>query len=352
MHATTIAVDLAKDIFEIVGADSAGRIVDRRRLIRRHLERLLNECPAGTEVVMEACGTAHHWGRYCERRGLVARLLPPQYVRPYVRRNKTDRTDAEALLEARRCGSLHPVPVKSADEQALRALHDMRAQWQSARTARLNAIRGFLREQGIGLPVGAAVVRRRVPALLEDAEQPVPRLLRQLLHTMLEELSDLEGRLAHLDRQLRQLADTDPDAQRLQTVPGVGPIVATSLLGAVPQIRAFASGRHFASWLGLTPRETTSGSHRRLGRITKRGDVYVRTMLTHGARSVVLNARRRARVGRHDLTPLQRWAVAVAHRRGHNTAVIAVANKLARILWAVWRSDRADSDVARPAMAG
>src|SRR4030095_13927187 len=264
MDATTVAVDLAKDVFEVALANRAGRIIERKRLTRRQFERFIDTLAGGTEVIMEACGTAHYWGRRAQARDLRVRLLPPQYVRPYVRRNKTDRTDAEALLEARRCGSLHPVPVKSADEQAL---HDMRAQWQSARTARLNAIRGFLREQGIALPVGAAVVRRRVPALLEDAEQPLPRLLRHLLHTMLEDLRDLEGRLAHLDRQLRQVADTVADTQRLQTVPGVGPIVATSLLGAVPQIRAFASGRHFASWLGLTPRETTSGSRRRLGRI-------------------------------------------------------------------------------------
>jgi transposase len=340
MHATTIAVDLAKDVFEIVGTTRDARITERRRLSRRQFERFLDGCPVGTEVVMEACGTAHYWGRECHRRGLVAHLLPPQYVRAYVRRNKTDRTDAEALLEARRCAGLHPVPVKSTEQQALQALHTVRAHWQRARISRLNALRGLLREQGLALPAGAKAVYRRVPAILDDEAVALPSVLRTVIRAVLEELRDLDTRLGRIDHQLRTIADAAPDAQRLQTIPGIGPIVATSLLGAVPHIHAFPSGRHFASWLGLTPREVASGSRRWLGGITKRGDVYVRTMLTHGARSVLLNAHRRARAQRHELSPLQRWANDVAARRGYNTAVIAVANKLARIIWAVWRSEQ------------
>ena len=351
MEATTIAVDLAKEVFEVVSAAGEGRGRERRRLSRRQFEQFLGGLRPGTEVVMEACGTAHYWGRECQRRGLVPHLLPPQYVRAYVRRNKTDRTDAEALLEARRCAALKPVPVKSPDQQALQAVHTTRAQWQRARTARINVLRGLLREFGLPLPRGATQVSRHVPALLDEASLALPALLRQALGASLEEVRDLDGRLATVDRVLRHVADTAPDGQRLQTIPGLGPIVTTALLGRVPHIQAFPSGRQFASWLGLTPREVASGARRWLGPITKRGDVYLRTMLTHGARSVLLNAHRRARAGRQRLSPLQRWAVDLAARRGHNTAVIGVANKLARIIWAVWRSERSFDATAQAGRA-
>jgi transposase len=339
MNATTIAVDLAKDVFEVACTTSAGRIGEHRRLNRRQFDRFLADLPTGIEVVMEACGTAHYWGRRCQALGLVPRLLPTQYVRAYVRRHKTDRTDAEALLEARRCGGILAVPVKTAEHQAVQSLHRVRTQWQTARTARINVIRGLLREYGIPLGAGAVTIRRAVPALLDDVDSGLPGLLRQLLRQLLEELADLERRLTTLDRELGELAETNPVARRLRTVPGVGVIVATGLLGSVPHIHAFRRGRHFASWLGLTPRESSSGMRHWRGGISKRGDVYLRCQLTHGARSVLVNAQRRARVHAERLTALQRWAIELAARRGHNKAVSALANKLARIIWAVWRAD-------------
>ena len=289
---------------------------------------------------MEACATAQYWGRRCQPLALTPVLLPSQYVRAYVRRNKTDRTDAEALLEARRCAALCPVPVKTAAQQALQAVHRVRQGWQTARTARINMIRGLLREHGVALPRGAAVIRRRVPALLEDADAALPRLLCFAVQELLGELHDLETRLQELDRQLQHIADDEPVAQRLQTVPGVGVITATGLLASVPHIHSFARARQFASWIGGTPRESSSGHRRRLGHISKRGNVYLRTLLTHGARSVLLNAQRRVRAKRGPLPPLQQWAVDLASRRGHNTAVSALANKLARLVWAVWQSDQ------------
>jgi transposase len=339
MDATTIAVDLAKDVFEVACAASSGRICGRRRLNRQQFQRFLSGLSAGVEVVMEACGTAHYWGRQCQRLGLVPVLLPTQYVRPYVRRNKTDRTDAEALIEARRCAGILPVPVKTADQQALQSLHRVRAQWQTARTARMNVIRGLLREHGVSLRAGAITIQRVVPTLLEDTNQVLPGLLRQMLRSLLEEVRHLESRVKALDQQLHALADSDPIARRLQTVPGVGPIVATGFLGSVAHIHAFRRGRHFASWLGLTPREASSGTRQWRGGISKRGDVYLRAQLTHGARSVLFNALRRARVRADRLTALQRWVVQLAARRGYNKAVSALANKLARIIWAVWRRD-------------
>src|SRR5262245_41605501 len=338
MTTQTVAVDLAKDVFEVVDTRQASPA--RRRLSRTQFERFLTSLPTGTEVVMEPCGTAHHWGRRCQALGLVPILLPTPYVRPYVRRNKTDRTDAEALVEARRCGGILPVPVKTAEQQAVQSLHRVRAQWQSTRIARMNVVRGLLREYGLPLRAGAVTLHRVVPGLLEPtAVVPLPGLLRETLRTLVEEIRDLEDRLKKVDRQLHAFAAADPIATRLQTVPGVGVLVATALVGSVPHIHAFRRGRHFASWLGLTPREASSGLRQWRGGISKRGNLYLRCMLTHGARSVLVNAQRRARVHADRLTPLQRWAVDLAARRGYNKAVSALANKLARMIWAVWRAD-------------
>jgi len=339
MDATTVAVDLAKDIFEVALANRAGRIIDRRRLTRRQFERFVDGVPTQTEVIMEACGTAHYWGRRCQARDLVVRLLPVQYVRPYVRRNKTDRTDTEALLEAARCGGMQPVPVKTVGQQTLQALHRVRTQWQAARTARINVVRGLLREQGLPVPVGARTVLARVAGILEDAEIALPDLLRHTVALVVDEIRALETRIAAIDRQLAQMARTHPIAVRLQQIPGVGVLTATAMVGAVNHIHAFRRGREFASWLGLTPRESSTGGRRHLGRISKRGDGYLRCLLTYGARAVLLTAQRTARATPQRVTHLQQWAVSVAARRGHNKAAIALANKLARIIWAVWHKE-------------
>jgi transposase len=339
MDATTIAVDLAKDVFEVAAANRADRIIERKRLTRHQFERFIDALPAGTLVIMEACGTAHYWGRRCQARDLRVRLLPGQYVRPYVRRNKTDRTDTEALFEANRCGSVDPVPVKTVEQQTLQVLHRVRTQWQTARTARINAMRGILREHGFPIGVGAPTALKSIPGLLEDATIALPDLVRRTVSVVLQEVRDLEARIATIDQQLARVVREHPTARRLHQIPGVGVITATALVGAVGHIHAFRRGRHFASWLGLTPRESSSGSRRHLGAISKRGDVYLRCLLTHGARSVLLTAQRTARAAPAQVTRLQHWAITIAKRRGHNKAAIAIANKLARIIWAVWSRD-------------
>lgn len=339
MHATTVAIDLAKDIFEVAVANRAGRIVDRKRLTRGQFERFIDGLEPGTEVLMEGCGTAHYWGRRCQARDLRVRLLPVQYVRPYVRRNKTDRTDTEALLEANRCGGIQPVPVKTVEQQTLQALHRVRTQWQATRTARINMMRGILREHGLPIGVGARTALTRIPALLEDATVALPDLVRHTVGLLLEEVRALQARIAAIDQQLARVAREHPTAKRLQQVPGVGVLTSTALVGAVGHIHAFRRGRHFASWLGLTPRESSTGARRYLGRISKRGDVYLRCLLTHGARAVLLTAQRTVRSSPQRASRFQHWAVTVAARRGHNKAAIAVANKLARMIWAVWRRD-------------
>jgi transposase len=339
MDATTVAVDLAKDIFEVALANGAGRVIERKRLTRRQFERFIDGLNPGTEVIMEACGTAHYWGRRCQARELRPRLLPVQYVRPYVRRNKTDRTDTEAMLEAARCGEMRPVPVKTVEQQTLQALHRVRTQWQAARTARINVVRGLLREQGLPVPVGARTVLARVAAILEDADVALPDLLRHTVALVVDEIRGLDHRIATIDKQLARVAGEHPVAQRLQQIPGVGVLTATALVGAVNHIHAFRRGREFASWLGLTPRESSTGGRRYLGRISKRGDAYLRCLLTHGARAVLLTAQRTSRTAPQRLTRLQHWAVTTAARRGHNKAAIAVANKLARVIWAVWHKE-------------
>ena len=208
---------------------------------------------------------------------------------------------------------------------------------QATRTGRINEVRGLLREHGCPVPVGARTVLARVTAILDDPARALPTVLRQTVAHLVEEVRSLEARVIAVDRELARVARAHPVATRLQQVPGVGIVTATAMVGSVGHIHAFRRGRDFASWLGLTPRESTTGTRRYLGRISKRGDGYLRCLLTHGARAVLLAAQRTARTSPHRLTRLQQWAVTVAARRGHNKAAIALANKLARIDWATWK---------------
>ncbi len=333
MDATTVAVDLAKSVFELAIANARWRVWSRQRLNRARFARFLAQTPP-THVVVEACGTAHYWGRVAQQHGHRVTLVPPAYVRPYVRRNKTDRADAEAI----RSGEIPRVPVKRVEQQALVALHRVREQWMTTRTARINVLRGLLREQGLLLPAGACAALRALPVLLDEAATVLPRHLRQVLTSVHEEVRAIEARIAGLERELRALADADPVVMRLRTIPGIGLLTATALVGTVGHIHAFRRARQFASWLGLTPREYSSGQRRRLGGISKRGDVYLRCLLTHGARAVLASAHWR-RAAQQPLTRLHHWAMTVHARRGYNKATIAVANKLGRLVWAVWHKD-------------
>jgi transposase len=320
-------------VFEVGIADRQWRVVERRRLNRRQFARFLADQPA-SHIVMEACGTAHHWGRVAQGHGHRVTLLPVRYVKPYLRGNKTDRTDVDALLDAVRTGAIPPVAVKSIAQQEIVALHRIRDQWMATRTARVNSLRGICREHGLVLPAGPQAALRALPRLAEQ----LPPMLAQAAVSVAEDIRGVEARVVALERQLAAFAKTDATVQRLLEIPGIGLLTATALVGSVGRIDAFRRARQFASWLGLTPREHSSGPKRRLGGITKRGNVYLRCLLTHGARAVLLTAQRQA--GAHKpLTGIQPWAVHLATRKGHNKATIAVANKLARIVWAVWKRD-------------
>jgi transposase len=333
MHATTVAIDLAKDVFELAFADGGGRILERKRLSRRAFARALENRPP-LAVVMEACGSAHYWARRFQAQGHSVRLLPARDVKPYVRRNKTDRADAAGLVEAARCAQIDEVPVKTPRQQGLQALHRVREQLKAQRTATINLVRGLLREYGVAIPNGAAKVAPAVREALEDGENDVPMALRATLAEQLERIAGLQVDMAAIEKRLEEEAQADVAVQRYQTVPGVGLLTATALRAGAGDLARFRSGRHLAAWLGLVPREHSSGQHRRLGKITKRGDGYVRTLLIHGGRSVLRSALMRRRAGR-DLDGLQAWALDLQQRQGHNKAAVAVANKLARRLWAI-----------------
>lgn len=326
MQGTTIAIDLAKSVFEVAVSERPGRVSARHRLSRSACARFLAQQPPAT-IVMEACGTAHHWAREARARGHAVRLLPPRDVQRYRKGSKTDRNDAKALLEADRNEDVHPVAVKSVDQQALVGLHRLRSGWIATRTARINTLRGLLRELGQTIPTGARNVVPHVQALLAD--ETIPALLRPVLGSAAEEVPDLERRIQEVEAQLGAIARQSELIRRIRTVPGVGLLTATALAASV-DLTGYPSGRHFASSLGLTPRESSSGHRRRLGRITKRGDPYLRTLLIHGARSVLHHAKRCQAPHR-----LQAWALERERARGHNKAAVAVANKLARIVWAV-----------------
>lgn len=326
---TRIAVDLAKAVFEVAVSDRPGRVARRERLPRSRFLAFFAQQPAAN-VVMEACGSAHYWGRRIEQLGHQVTLLPPHQVRPYVRRNKTDRTDAKGILEASRNDDIHPVPVKTVAQQVITSLHRLRSGWMAERTARLNTLRGLLRELGVFIPVGARQVVPAVWALIEDADSELPDALRSSFAEVCREIRDIEARIKQVERQLEAMAEQLPVVAHLLTIPGIGLLTATALFAFVGNIHRFPSGRHFASWLGLTPREHSSGLKRSLGAISKRGDGYLRTLLIHGARSLILHARTQ------QPDHLRHWAHRLEKTHPHNKAAVAVANKIARVVWAVW----------------
>jgi transposase len=332
MHATHIGIDLAKSVFEVAVSRVPGKVEERHRLSRARLIRYLGQCEPA-DVLLEACASAHHWGRELRRIGHHVTLLHPADVARYRDGNKTDRADATALLEASRNQALDPVPIKSIEQQAIGALHRIRQGYIRTRTARINAVRGHLLEFGITIPTGP---RRVLPLAREAlAADLVPSYLRRAVEDSLEEIQALKAKADALRDELERLALQMPDALVLMSVPGVGVLTATALLAFVGDIHRFRSGRDFAAYLGLTPREYSSGSTRKLGSITKRGNTYLRTMLIHGARAAL-------RAGKLTDQPddLRAWAIAIERKSGHNIAAVALANKLARVCWRVWHDRR------------
>jgi transposase len=341
-----VAVDLAKTVFQLAVADSNWRVIEHHRLTRSQFERWFANRNVSL-VIMEACGSAHHWARWLSSLGIDVRLLPAAYIRAYVKRNKTDAADACALIEAARCADITPVKIKSVEQQALQGLHRTRSLWMGTRTARINALRGFCREFGIAIVAGSRNGIEQISRVLADPNSAVPTLIRGTMKLLVEEIRMLEARITQLERELTALAKQSPACTTLLSIPGIGLLTATAMVAATSgQVNHFKDARHFASWFGLTPKEFSSGSTRCLGHISKRGDRYLRMLLTHGARSVLRAASVAHSAGR-QLDALRRWGLIVQGRTNHNKAACALANKLARICYATLR-DGEPYDTAAP----
>jgi transposase len=320
---TTIGIDLAKTVFTVHGVDSLGATVLRKTVRRDKLLEVVVNLPSCL-IGMEACGGAHEWGRKFEACGHRVGIMMARFVRPYRKSEKNDSNDAEAICEAVGRPNMRFVPVKSAEQQAILALHRVRQGFVEERTATINRIRGLLAEFGVVLPQRSEQVRRAAVSLAEE----LPVLARTAIADLHEHLARLDERIKEYEHRLVALAGENESAVRVQSLSGVGPITASAITASISNGHEFANGRQFAAWLGLVPRQHSTGGKTRLGRITKRGDGYVRTLLMLGARAVLQRASQRS-------DRLSRWAQAVYLRRGYHRAIIAVAAKNARIIWAL-----------------
>ena len=325
---TRVAVDLAKRIFHVTAMDGDGNVVERKQLRRPGLQSYLARLPSGCIVAMEACGGAHHWGRLAARHGHRVRLMNAHFVTPYVKSNKSDVNDADAIAEASSRPTMRFVGLKSVEQEHVQHVHRARQLVVRNRTPQTNQIHGMLLEYGIESPKSIGPLLRRLEAVLEDAENELLAQTRALLNELGDELRRLNERVKHFDGQIEALARQMPACERLMTIPGIGVMTATALVAAVGDASVFRNGRELAAWLGLVPRQRSTGGRPTLLGISKRGDRYLRTLLIHGARSAM-------RVAPHRTDRRSRWALAVEARRGKNLAAVALANKNARTAWAL-----------------
>ena len=332
MKIATVGIDLAKNVLQVHGVNESGKAVLKRQLKRNQvLEFFANmeQCLIG----MEACGSAHHWARQLQALGHTVRLMAPQFVKPYVKTNKNDAADAEAICEAVTRPNMRFVPIKNAEQQAVLALHRARQGFVKARTAQGNQIRGLLGEFGLVVPNGLANLARQVPEVIEDASNELPGSFRLLVQRLLEQLKDLDRQADEIEVQIIAWHRDHEISSKLAKVPGIGPITASALVATVGDAKNFDNARQLAAWLGLVPRQHSSGGKNVLLGISKRGDTYLRTMLIHGARAVIYAVQRKK-------DQIDGWLGGLLARRGKNVAIVALANKNARIVWALLRHDR------------
>jgi len=331
MKISILGIDIAKTVFVLVGLDENGHEVLKKKLSRSQLKQTLMNLPP-CKVAMESCGSSHYWGRQIEAMGHAVVLVPPQYVKPFVRTNKNDTNDARAICEAALRPSTPTVPVKTEKAQDIQSLHRARQLLIGCRTATINHLRGILLEYGILLGKSPKKVKEEASRLVEDPETGLSPSLRNTLRTMVSELSSLEEKLADFDSWIEALAKMHPVCKRLMSVPGVGPLTATVLLAFVGDATRFRNGRHFAAYLGLVPKQHSSGGKNVLLGISKRGDTYLRTLLIHGGRTMVRSAMKTA-ASKQEPKGRNAWILSLLERRGYNRTAVAVANKNARILW-------------------
>ena len=329
MKLIRIGVGLAKNVFQVHGVDRSEKPVWRKKLGRSEwLKVVLERIEPGCEIGMEACSGAHHWARQLQKRGYTVKLIAPQFVKPYVKSNKNDANDAEAICEAMSRPNMRFVAVKAVEQQDIQAVHRVRASLIEQRTAKGNQIRGLTSEYGLTVPRELSQLRVAIPCWLEDLDNGLTDRFRKLLYGLWNDLRMLDERVSELDREIAHIAASDPVAKRLQQLRGVGPMIATALVATVGDATQFTCGRQMAASIGLTPRQNSSGGKERLLGISKRGDAYLRSLLVHGARAMIRTAK-----AKDD--PLSQWSMKLATTGHSNIAAVALANKTARIAWAM-----------------
>jgi transposase len=322
---TTIGLDLAKNVFQVHAVDQAGGVVVRKRLRRSQVLAFF----AGVQpclIGLEACATAHHWARELTALGHEVRLMPPTYVKAYVKRNKHDVADAEAICEAVRRPSMRFVPIKTAEQQSALMMHRARDLLIRQRTMLVNALRGHLAEFGLIEAQGLHKVARLIGIVLDETDERIPDMARQVLKIIVNQIGDVQTGIAKLETQLVAWHKNNPVSQRLATIPGIGPVIATAIAATVADPNTFRSGREFAAWLGLVPRQNSSGGKARLGGISKRGDGYLRRLLVNSSHTVLLCSK---------AAKADPWLTSLLDRKPRLVAAVALANKTARVAWAI-----------------
>lgn len=332
MKITTVGIDLAKNVFQVHGVDERGKAVLRKQLKRKDVARFFANLPPCL-IGMEACGSAHYWARKLSELGHTVQLMAPQFVKPYVKTNKSDRNDAEAICEAVGRANMRFVPIKTVEQQAVLAVHRARHGFVKARTAQANQIRGLLAEFGMVIPKGIGHVTERLPEILEDAENALPGMMRQLLERLRENLKAMDKQVGELERQIKLWHRENEASRKLEEIAGIGPITASAYVATLGDAKSFKNARQVPAWLGMVPRHEGTGGIAKLGSISKRGDVYLRTLLIHGARAVI------AQFERKPDQP-DGWLKRLLARRNKNVAAVALAAKNARIAWALLAHER------------
>jgi transposase len=327
MTIRTLGIDIAKSTFQLHGADSVGKEVLRKRLPRQKLAAFVANLPICT-VVMESCGGANYWARVFQRAGHTVKLISPQFVKPFVKTNKNDANDAQAIVEAASRPSMNFVPIKQVEQQDIQSIHRIRTRVVKSRTALINEIRGLCLEYGVILPAGAAKVKPSLCAAIANFDNELTAASRESMQDLYDELVEIECRLKKLDTKVRQLCRQDERCKRILKVPGIGELTATAIIAAVPDPKEFRNGRHMSAWLGLVPRQVSSGDKQVLLGISKRGDRYLRTLLIHGARAVLSHSK-------EENSDYGRWVARKKAALSHNKAAVALANKNARIIWSM-----------------
>lgn len=327
MTVQTLGIDLAKNVFQIHGVDKNGKEVFNKRVTRAQMPNFIAQLPICL-IGMEACGGSNYWARKFKQFGHDVRLISPQYVKPYIKTNKNDLNDSKGICEAVSRPSMRFVPIKTIAQQDIQCLHRIRSNLIQERTALVNQIRGLLAEYGIVVPQGIAKIRKDLPIILADSENELTPLIREVFSDLKTYFQEKDERIQAFDKKILDVCRENEVCQRLIQVKGVGPITATALVAAVGDAKVFRNGRHMAAWLGLVPRQASSGNKQVLLGISKRGDRYLRALLIHGARSVVTALSKQEKSS-------NKWLESLVQRCGKFKAYVALANRNARILWAL-----------------